>query len=284
MRGVKVTRWEVSFGLNHKFSYVELAHWLDLFDSPRCQVGEDNGSYWLAACRFEKLDALDEVRWSARKLIKMMTAFAKIELDTDYQSVERDEDDDTVTGVREHVGQTTNVTVFGKTATVYVSANPGKIVIRDKDGNVIPQPRKERWYDFYLDRCDEEIGDTILRAIAYFARRTSWYNLHKAYELILYDIDKDSAHKAENWIIETGWVDDDKKLSHKKLSHFRLSAQYYDFLVSPKGDLDESRHSPAHFLRKFKGKQPADVMHKPEAMKLIGNLTKEWLEYKKTGK
>jgi hypothetical protein len=278
-----VTRWEVSFGLNHKFSNIELARWLDLFNSNYCAVAEESGNYWLSACRFEKLDTLDEVRRSARKLITIMTALAKIELGTDYQSIGRDADADTVTGAREHVGEVTNVTVFPGTASSYGFANPARAVIQDKDGNVIPQPRKERWYDFYLDRCDGKIDDTILKVMAYFAQRTSWYNLYKAYELILYDIDKDNEHKAENWIIEKGWVDNELKLPS-----FRFSAQYYDFLVSPKdsvSDLDESRHSEAHYQRHSKGRERhTDIMQKPNAMKLIGNLIKEWLEYKKTAK
>lgn len=278
-----MTRWEVSFRLSHQFSDIELAYWLGLFDSPSCKVTEEDGSYWLAACRFEKLDEIAEVRESARKLITMMTAFAKIELGTDYQSIGRDEDEDVTSAIREHVGETTNVTVFAKTATAFAFANPAKVVIQDKSGNVIPQPRQERWYDDYLDQCDEKISDTILRVLAYFARQASWYNLYKAYELILYDLDKNE-HKAENWIIEKGWVDDDKKLSRKKLSDFRLSAQYYDFLASPKGDLDESRHSEAHFKSKSKGKQPADIMHKPEAVQLIGNIIKGWLKDKITTK
>jgi hypothetical protein len=283
MRGVKVTRWDVSFGLNHKFNNIELAHWLDLFDSPHCKVREENGSYWLAACRFEKLDALDEVRWSARKLITMMTAFAKIELDTDYQSVERDEDDDTVTGVTEHIGDTTNVTVFGKAATAYAFASPGRTVVQDKDGNVIPQPRQERWYDCYLDKCDDELDDTIFQVLAYFGRRTSWHNLYKILELILYDVDNKSENKAKNWITKKGWVDE------TKLSDFTFSVQYYDFLVriqDKSKHLDESRHSEAYYRRKEskKGETHCGIMHKPDAMKLIGNLTKEWLEYKKTAK
>jgi hypothetical protein len=277
-----MTRWEVSFRLNRPLGDIELEYWPDLFNSPDCNVTKQDDAFWLTACRFEKLGEIDDVRESARKLITIMTAFAKIELGTMFQHEQRD-DDNVVTAIREHVGNTTNVNVFPGTATAHAFALPAKVVIQDEHGNVITQPRQARWYDYYLDRCDDKINDTILRVLAYFARTTSWYNLYKAYELILYDIDK-NVHKAENWIIQKGWVDDDKKLSRKKLSDFGLSAQYYDFLVSPKGDLDESRHSEAHFQMKFKGKQPADIMHKPEAVQLIGNLIKGWLKDKITTK
>jgi hypothetical protein len=275
-----MTRWEVSFRLSRPFGDIELEYWPDLFNSPDCNVTKQDGGFWLTACRFEKLDRIDDVRESARKLVTIMKAFAKIELGTMFEHEQRD-DDNVVTGIREHVGDTTNVNVFPGTATAHAFAFPAKVVIQDEHGNVITQPRQARWYDFCLDRCDDKINDTILRVLAYFARTSSWYNLYKAYELILYDINKNE-HKAENWITEKGWVDADKKLSRNKLSDFRLSAQYYDFLVSPKGDLDESRHSPAHFLRKFKGKQPADVMHKPEAVQLIGRIIKGWLNDKTT--
>jgi hypothetical protein len=273
-----MTRWEVSFTLNHQFSDIELPYWLDLFNSPSCKVTEVRGSYWLAACRFEKLDDIAEVRESARKLITMMAAFAKIELGTDYQSIGQDEDEDFTSAIREHVGETTNVNVFAKTATAYAFGNPAKIVIKDKYGNVLPQPRQERWYDDYLDQCDEKISDEILRVFAYFARQASWYNLYKILELILWDVDKKSENKAKEKIINNGWIDE------RKLDDFTYAANYYDLLVKTGAGnvyLDESRHGEGNFQRKSKGKPiRTDIMHKPEAKNVIGDLIRNWLKFK----
>lgn len=218
-----MTRWEASFRLKGPLGDVELEYWPDLFNSPDCNVTKQDNEFWLTACRFEKLDAIEDLRESARELITVMMAFAKIELGTMFQHEQRD-DDKAVTGVREHVGDTTNVNVFPPTATMYMSALPAKVVIQDEDGNVITQPRQTRWYDYYLDRCDDEINDTIFRVLAYFGRTTTWYNLYKARELILYDIDDKSVNKAKDAIIKKGWIDDDKKLARKKLSDFGTSA------------------------------------------------------------
>lgn len=278
-----MTRWEASFRLNRLFGDIELEYWPDLFNSPYCKVTKRDGVFWLTACRFDKLDEIENVHESARKIITVMIALAKIELGTMFKPEQRD-DDKVVVGIAEHVGESTNINVLPETvtaATAHAFALSVKVVVKDEHGNVIHQPREKRWYDPYLDQCDDKIDRTVFRVLAYYARLATWYNLYKAYELILYDINKKES-TAKNIIKEKGWISDDK--THKKLSDFGLSAQYYDFLVSPEGDLDESRHTEADYKKKYKGKEPTAIMHKPEAIQLVGKLIKGWLTDKITTK
>jgi hypothetical protein len=181
-----MTRREIPLILNHPFGDIELGHWLNLFDSPACKVTrKEDGGYYLTACRLEKPAEAYEVRESAEKLIIMMTAFAKIELDTDFQSIQRD-DKHFISGFREYRDDKTVNYVFLVGSS---SDSVGKAIVTselpDKDSNVV---RQERWYDYYLDQCDDWIDNTVVfKALDYFAVKTTPLTLRSTYYTILYN-------------------------------------------------------------------------------------------------
>ena len=141
----------------------------------------------MTAYRLEKLND-NEVGESANNLITMMTAFAKIELDIDFQSIEHDDEVGFISSMREQPGNKSNVYVPAKTAKAYAFANVPTVVIQDKDGNIAPQERQERWYDDYLNRCDDRIDSTVMfKALDYFAKKTAPIQLRWTYETIKND-------------------------------------------------------------------------------------------------
>jgi hypothetical protein len=282
-----MTRREVAIGLIHGF---RIEDWPDLFDSPECKVTKENGGYWLTACRFENLDDR-QVLESAKKLKTMMAAFAKIELGTDFRSIERDYNED-LGDIRERVGDKTTMSRRGtaKAAEGIWSAGIMTGVLGDKDGDaedsneVVQQARQERWYDYLLNRCDEEINRDVLDALFYYAENTSWYSLWKVFETITLDINSDSEPKAKRQIDKYGWAEEDK------LNAFGYWAQYYDAVNKHSGR--GSRHSralykteeykPKHKLkRKLKRVKKPSVMELHEAEQLIGHLSRKWVESKR---
>jgi hypothetical protein len=214
-----MTRWEVLIHLSHKFSDIELNRWLHLFDSPDCKATQaaDDGSYYLTACRLEKLNSADEVNKSANKLITMMTAIAKIEMDMDFQSIEKDDDENLARIVRENAGDSSNVTAFLGTAKGYASAIQPTVEIRDEHGNIVTQPRQARWYDRILDQCDGSIyNKPEFTALSYFAQKTEARTVRLTYETIQDDEGDDNA------IVNNGWVSQDE------LKRFRCSLNRQD--------------------------------------------------------
>ncbi len=166
-----MARRELRLELNHRFSDTELGYWLGLFDSPACKVTKkEDGGYYLTACRFENLEH-NEVHESAKKLKIMMIAFAKIELDIDFQSIEHDEEGDFSIIREQGEGGTSSLYVSPKpTNGGYVIANPPKLDIQG-GSKVLPE-RQECWYDYFLNRCDDWIDATVLfKALSYFAEK-----------------------------------------------------------------------------------------------------------------
>jgi hypothetical protein len=273
---------EIFFTLNYRFSGVAEDQWQDLFDSPACKVTKtEDDSYCLTACRLEKLKDYNSAVEAAKKLVTMLIAFTKIEFNTDIQRIEPHELC-FIYSLRDDVGDKTNVFVFsGEVIVLEVSVAGGTVIIRDIDGRIVPQAPQapqEHWFDYYLNQCDDEIDSTIFDVLAYFARTASWYNLYKILELILWDVDKKSENKAKEKIVNNGWIDE------WKLDDFTYAATYYDFLVQAGAEnvyLDESRHTEGYFQRKSKGKPiRTNIMHKPEAKNVIGNLIRNWLKSK----
>jgi hypothetical protein len=200
-------RWKIPLYLNHILSDTELNRWLHLFDSPKCKVSQaQDGKYYLTACRFEKLDKADEVKESASKLITMMIAFAKIELDIDFENIEDVNDERLVRAVQEDAGGNTNVTVYPKTPGAYASAMQPTVEIRDKYGNVVTQPRQARWWDYYLDQCDDSMyNTTAFKALSYFAQKQEPRTIRLTYETVR----NDEGGKDED-VLRCGWVTKDE--------------------------------------------------------------------------
>jgi len=214
-----MTRWGVPIQLPHKFSDIELNRWLHLFDSPDCKVTQvADGSYYLTACRLEKLGSDDEVKESANKLVTMMTAIAKIEMDMDFQSIGDDNDENVVNSIQERVSDTSsNITTYPKPARAYMFALVPTVEIRDEHGNIVTQPRQARWYDRILDQCDGSIyNKPEFTALSYFAQKTEARTVRLTYETIQDDEGDDNA------IVHNGWV------SQHELKRFTCSVNRQD--------------------------------------------------------
>lgn len=210
--------WEIPLQLSHNFSSVELNRWLRLFDSPNCKVTQaQDGSYYLTACRFEKLANADAVKKSADKLIVMMIAIAKIELDMDFPSIGDDNNKNHVSGVRQNLGDSSNVTAYPEPAEVYSFVLDPTVEIRDEQGNIVTQPRQARWYDHYLDQCDDSLYNKVeFRASSYFAEKTEPRTLRLVYELIRDDEGDKHA------VLRNGWF------SKTRLDEFWYFIHYHD--------------------------------------------------------
>ncbi len=269
----------------------------DFLDLPNCrlvQAKEKNMGCYLTASRFSNLADDEEVCESAKKLLTMIRAFAKIELGGDFQSINVGgrgkvvvDNENAATIIRSRDGNVDgNVDVYisGITATAPFNANVPNVAIQDKDGDVAHEERPERWFDYYLNRSDEEIDRIVFDALYYFAQVTSWFSLYKIYELIAFDIYDESGNKATNKMIKDGWVDEGE------LNHFLFSAQYYDVVGGAKDahlGLESDQHSWAQYLKdlrkpkRSKADTPQDsIMHLPEAETLIGNILEKWLKSK----
>jgi hypothetical protein len=185
-----MTRWEITLKLKDTFSDTELKDWLNLFNSPACNLRRaEDGSYCLTAERFEKLTDHDEVAESARKLVKMMAAIAKINSDADFQRRKASDDKDVISSIRENLGDKANVTVFldvvnGGTFEVC----GGTAIVRDENGNIVPQEQREHladWHDDYLNRCDVWINNPVIfKALDCFADKTTPRTLRLVYEIL----------------------------------------------------------------------------------------------------
>jgi len=145
----------------------------------------------------------------------MIKAFAKIELGGDfpiYQCRGRGkivvDSENAATIIRSLDGNVEgNADVFtsGITATATFKANVANVVIQDEDDNVVHQEsltRPERWFDHYLNRCDEEIDRVVFDALYHFAQVTSWFSLYEIYEHITFDICDESNNKAKDKMIK----------------------------------------------------------------------------------
>jgi len=119
----------------------------------------------------------------------MMTAIAKIQHGTDFKSIERD-DEHFINGFREHLTDKDVSHVFLKAPTAYDFGPKVTVTSHqlDKNGNPIPQERQERWYEYYVNRCDDWIDSTVVfKALNYFAQKTTAFALWWAYESIAKD-------------------------------------------------------------------------------------------------
>ena len=267
----------------------ELKQLRDFLDSPNCrleQFKEMDERYYLTACRFSNLADDEKVRESAKKLVIMIRALAKIELGGDFQSINIGRgasvlDTEDITLITKRAEDSQNVSVVPPT-NVSKSLSVDLVTVDGPE----PSEREKRLHDDYLSRCDEEIDRTVFDALYYFAQPTSWFSLYKIYELITFDLYDESNNKAPSEMIKERWVDEGK------LSDFLFSAQYYDVVGDAKDayfGVESGRHSWAHYLRdltkrkKSKADNPQDsIMQLTEAENLIRTILEAWLESKQT--
>ena len=266
-----MTRWEVHLRLNHRFNNTELDYWLKLFDSPACMVTrKEDGEFYLTSCWFENLEHRNEVRELAKKLMIIMTAFAKIERDIDFRDIEHEEDD-FISDIREQVDGKFNIYAYAKPAEAHASIIAAK---SDVQGGVAVRPeRPERWYNYFLNHLNDLISDDkIFRALYYFAQDTTWYSLYKAYEIIEYAVGGENKIKSNKWVEKTD------------LKSFTTCAQYYDIIGGTKDLTGKygSRHDEVHYKKKRKNRPyEGPIMHLPKAKRFMGCLVKKWLESKR---
>jgi hypothetical protein len=124
----------------------------------------------------------------------------------------------------------------------------------DKDGSPISQKRQERWYDFYLDQCDDWIKSTVVfKALSYFAEETTPRTVRLTYEAIEDDEGgKDQLLKNKDWVSRRKLSTFTRSISHASIDYKPLHA------VSSNGE--------------YKSKPLAE--HKKT---LIENILKPWL-------
>lgn len=169
----------------------------------------------MTACRFEKLDH-KEVLESSGRLTTLMRAIDKIENNADSSSLEPDDKLNIISSIRERVGDKhyfiygykggslisiveqkgdiTNVNLFLDVPDSHFSPVDPTLEIRDVHGNIellptvqeLPEPQ-ERRYDYFLNRCDEYINNTVFEALDYFAKKTVPITLRQTYEVIKKD-------------------------------------------------------------------------------------------------
>lgn len=199
---------ELPLRLDSHFGDIELSYWPDLFDSPACKVTRaEDGSYFLTACRCENLSDYNEVLESANKLKTMMMAISKIELGIDSPRSKRNDNGD-IRSIRDRIDESSvNIhsheimkTLVVETSTVKISTE-----ILDQEGNVAPQKRQERWYDYFLDQCDGWIDNTtVFAALSYFAQKTEARTVRLTYDTIRHDEGgQDLLLKNNNWVNRT---------------------------------------------------------------------------------
>jgi hypothetical protein len=258
----------------------ELKKLRDLLDSPECRLllfKPPNEGCYLASCRFSELTDSNEVLESAKNLVTLITAFAKLELGGDFQSINVGTGKTTVDVdttpflIRSVEGKPDDVFIWGKTAQASFSANVAKVIATNKDGNVVqvePQKPQKHIHDDYLNRCDDNIDSNVFDALYYFSEETSFYSLYKAYETIKVDTDGHQYIDQNCKMVDDGWV------KYDDLNAFKNSANCYGVVRSPEGKYS-LRHSPAECKQ---GKQYKGVIFDlSQSLDFIKHLLERWL-------
>ena len=236
----------------------ELKKLHDLLDSPECrllQFKPPNEGCYLTSCSFSKLTDQEAVLESAKKLVTLIRAFAKLELGRDFQSI--NVGTGKITGevntvpfiIRSVEGKPDDVFAFAKTAHATASANVAKVKIQNKSGKEKPQKRKKKLHDKYLNRCDDRIDSAVFDALYYFAEETSYYNLYKVFEIIKSVTDKNQDINKHSKMISRGWVKDEDEVFA-----FKNSANCYGAVKNPDGKYI-LRHSKAWCLEQIRLKK-----------------------------
>jgi hypothetical protein len=160
-----------------------------------------------------------------------------------------------------------SVTVFLPTVTAKGEALPLKVVITDSDGLV----KEEHPRYSYLNFLDDWINDpTVLTALHYFDKETTWLNLNKAYETIKLAVDG-NLNLSQSIILRNKWV------TKSELKAFTYIANQEDALLGASG---EGRHSRDYAQREQKRIFKGRIMSLAEGRRLTAHLLNMWLESK----
>lgn len=256
----------------------ELKRLHGFLDSPNCclqQFKETNEGCYLTSCSFSNLEDAKEVCDSAKKLVTMIKAFAKLELGGDFQSIHIGSgkiviDTKNTASIIQRVDSSQSVWVYPTAAEAIASAGLPKV-----SGGELAEPpeREKRVHDDYLNRCNEEIDSNVFDALYYFAEETSFYSLYKAYETIKIDTDNHKLIDQNCKMVDEGWV------KYDALNAFKKSANCYGVLRSAEGKYS-LRHSPAECRqgKEYKGA----IFNLTQAEDFIKHLLERWLNWKQT--
>jgi hypothetical protein len=249
---------EIRLQPNHEFSNIELQHWPKLFDSPACKVTlAADGNYYLSACRFEKLTDPTEVFKSEKKLKTMMHAIFKIEK-PDFENLVPVDKENAPSGYRERVGDTLNACVNLVSPSGVGRATPVIVTIIDKYHNGTPEARQERWYDYFLDQCNDWIDNTVVfEALDYFAKKTVSLTLRQTYEVVK----RDEGGKYR--LLRNKWVE------KKDLSVFTESLDRFDM------------EGHGVHVERLNYDYSRPIMSLSAAQTFLAGLLKQWLEKKR---
>lgn len=268
----------------------ELQQLCDFFNSSKCQIvkrKEPHEGYYLTACRFSNLPDERKVCESAKKLLTLIRAFAKIERKGDFQSINIGSghmrvESDNVPSIIKIVDGKQYFYLFPKTIISTISVLDPTVIIQDEDRDISPQkPRQPQKLlpDYYLNRCDDRIDSNVLDALYYFAQETSFYSLYKIYETIKIDVDR-NLDPTKGKMLNARWTTEDE------IRDFRYSAHCYDVVRNAKGLYGGSgRHSRAECDRKIQTRERAphtgSILDLPEAESFIRHILEKWLDSKR---
>jgi hypothetical protein len=278
--------WKKRLTVNQPLTDVELEHSLELFDTATCKVTrEENGEYYLTACRFDKLSEADEVNESATKLTTIMKAIVKVEHcinhpengEGSYSGIFERGNDEWHEYVKVKISNVPNVDVevLKPIVTAQSFYEDGSPMPQHAEDNSPPQENEKGqdcWYRWLISPCTDDIDSEVFDAIYYFAEEASFYSLYKAYETIKVDVDGNKELKKSK-IYDNQWaIEDDVR-------DFDLSANCYGAVRDPTGKYT-LRHSVT-WCRKMV-QAPRSILELEEAESFIRNLMKKWLEWKRS--
>lgn len=224
------------------------------------------------SCRFSNLEEVTEVCDSARKLLTMVKAFAKLELGGDFQSVHIGSgkivvDTKNVASIIQRADVSQSVWVYPTTVTATATVLP----VRISGAKLVEPPKREkRIHDNYLNQCDEKIDSDVFDALYYFAEETSFYSLYKVYETIRNDVDG-------NLKLEKSKIYDSQWTTENDTRNFTQSANCHGIVRDPEGKY-KLRHSIAECRRSVTA--PTVILDLQAAESFIRHLMKKWLEWK----
>jgi hypothetical protein len=194
-------------------------------DTAECKVTQkQDGRYYLTACRLEKLIDDDEVFESAKRLKTMMRAIAKIELGIDCENIDPDDAENATMSYQERLGDTLNTHIrLGKPPSAVGRAFTPTVGIIDEYHNGTCETRKEHWYDYLLNQCDDRIDNTIIfEALSHFAVKNEPRTLRNTYKTIEIDAGGKDRLRKLTGVTETQQSDFTRSSNHPDMEGQKL--------------------------------------------------------------
>lgn len=202
----------------------------------------ENSKYYLTSSRWESLTETSDVYWEATKLLEDIRAVAMIHFDFPLLKP------DIICEVDEEGKRHRQ---FALSATISVDSSSFSIQLKGGQ-DIIRKLEFESWRKLAEE---DEIVKNVFRQFRDFEH--NWINLYKVYEIVKKDAGKkNKIDRIEQWI------------TNKKISQFTHTAN------SQSASGDDARHGVDH------NDPPKEPMSLSEAVALIRNLLKQWLQWK----